>query len=113
VQPYAGVITQDTPLWFGLQPLRGELTITSAFNKLPSAIDLTTPLDGVPPAKQIKSMLQQRVGPEQGSELKFATSVVTTDASQVYSISRSTNLTGSSLCRLSGRFGHCRCLSVD
>ena len=63
-----------------MQPFHADIAITSAFNGLPSVFDSTTPLDGVPPTWRIKSTSLRCVGPEQLSELRFATSVVTTEA---------------------------------
>jgi hypothetical protein len=75
-----GILMIRPPERFGLERFHAAVAITSPFNRLPSAVELTAPLDGVPPTWRIKSMSLRRVGPEQGSELRFLAPVVTTDS---------------------------------
>jgi hypothetical protein len=97
-----GILMIRPPERFGLERFHAAVAITSPFNRLPSAVELTAPLDGVPPTWRIKSMSLRRVGPEQGSELRFLAPVVTTDACKGW------HVLGAWRCdRSRGRLGRC------
>ena len=53
------------PELFALEPFHADVSITSKFNGLPFAVELTAPVDGVQLTRRIKSMSLRRVGPTQ------------------------------------------------
>ena len=75
----ASVLMSRSPEWLGLEPFHADVAITFAFDGRPSVFGLTAPLDQVSPTWRIKLMLRQRVGPTRARQVRFHSSIVTTD----------------------------------